>query len=80
MVTNNKKRTYRALEIDKNQLEFSEGFENLHTESYLNILKGNGFNLEENTNFFSTIHMSDNWNNQNDNTDYGVLAGFKMKF
>jgi hypothetical protein len=24
--------------------------------------------------------MSDNWNNQNDNTDYGVLAGFKMKF
>ncbi|MDB9872450.1 S8 family serine peptidase [Alphaproteobacteria bacterium] len=37
-------------------------------------------NFEENTNFFSTIHMSDNWNNQNDNTDYGVLAGFKMKF
>ena len=37
-------------------------------------------NFEENTNFFSTIHMTDNWNNQNDNTDYGVLAGFKMKF
>ena len=53
--TNNKKRTYRALEIDKNQLEFSEGFENLHTESYLNILKGNGFNLEENTNAISII-------------------------
>jgi hypothetical protein len=32
--------------------------------------------------YFSThaLHMSDNWNNQNNNTVYGVLAGFKMKF
>ena len=52
---NFKKRTYRALEIDFEQFEFSEGFENLHTESYLEILKGNGFNLEENSNAISII-------------------------
>ena len=52
---NLKKRTYRALEIDFEQFEFSEGFENLHTESYLEILKGNGFNLEENSNAISII-------------------------
>ncbi len=73
--TNNKKRTYRALEIDKNQHEFSEGFENLHTESYLNILKGNGFNLEENTNAISIISDIRNTNpTESDKKTYHPLV------
>ena len=41
------KRTYRSMEIDGEQIEFSDGFTDLHTESYTEIIKGNGFGLEE---------------------------------
>jgi UDP-N-acetyl-2-amino-2-deoxyglucuronate dehydrogenase len=39
------KRTYRTLNIEGQELEFSDGFTELHTESYRNILDGNGFGL-----------------------------------
>ena len=42
------KRTYRCVAIDDAPLEFTEGFEDLHTRSYEEILKGRGFGLEEN--------------------------------
>ncbi|WP_420834719.1 Gfo/Idh/MocA family protein [Aquimarina longa] len=38
-------RTYRSIEIDGNEIEFSSGFTELHTKSYEEILKGNGFGL-----------------------------------
>ncbi len=41
------KRTYRAIIVDDAEVEFSEGFGNLHTRSYEEILKGNGFGVEE---------------------------------
>lgn len=41
------KRTYRSMEIDGEQIEFSDGFTDLHTESYKDILSGNGYGLEE---------------------------------
>jgi UDP-N-acetyl-2-amino-2-deoxyglucuronate dehydrogenase len=41
------KRTYRTLTLEGEELEFSEGFTDLHTKSYEEILKGNGFGLEE---------------------------------
>ena len=41
------KRTYRSIKIDDIDLEFSEGFEDLHTLSYKNILNGYGFGLDE---------------------------------
>lgn len=40
-------RSFRALKIDEEVLELSQGFENLHTESYKNVLNGTGFGLEE---------------------------------
>ena len=40
-------RTYRYITIDKNELEFSEGFAELHTQSYHEILGGHGFGLED---------------------------------
>ena len=40
-------RTYRSITVDGNEIEFSEGFTDLHTESYKQILSGNGFELEE---------------------------------
>lgn len=39
-------RTYRSLSMDNQEIEFSEGFTDLHTLSYKDILDGNGFGLE----------------------------------
>jgi UDP-N-acetyl-2-amino-2-deoxyglucuronate dehydrogenase len=41
------KRTFRSLTINDDEFEFSEGFTELHTRSYEEILKGNGFPIEE---------------------------------
>jgi len=40
-------RTYRTITIDNEELEFSAGFTDLHTESYKNIVEGNGFGINE---------------------------------
>jgi UDP-N-acetyl-2-amino-2-deoxyglucuronate dehydrogenase len=41
------KRTFRKINIEGKELEFSEGFTDLHTASYKNILKGEGFGIED---------------------------------
>ncbi|MFZ9981808.1 MAG: Gfo/Idh/MocA family oxidoreductase [Cyclobacteriaceae bacterium] len=41
------KRTFRSLTMDGEEIEFSDGFTELHTKSYQSILEGNGFGLEE---------------------------------
>lgn len=40
-------RTYRSITVDGDEIEFSGGFTELHTESYKDILDGNGFGLED---------------------------------
>jgi UDP-N-acetyl-2-amino-2-deoxyglucuronate dehydrogenase len=46
-VKRNDKRTYRSLTLEGKEIEFSEGFTDLHTKSYSEILKGNAFGLKE---------------------------------
>ena len=41
------KRTYRSITVNGEEIEFSEGFADLHTESYKEILSGKGFGLKE---------------------------------
>lgn len=41
------KTTYRAIEIDGEAFEFSDGFTDLHTRSYEEILAGKGYGLED---------------------------------
>lgn len=41
------KRTYRSLKIQGKEVEFSDGFGDLHTESYQEILAGRGFGLSD---------------------------------
>jgi UDP-N-acetyl-2-amino-2-deoxyglucuronate dehydrogenase len=41
------KRTFRSITLDGNEIEFSDGFTDLHTESYKNIIAGNGFGLTQ---------------------------------
>jgi UDP-N-acetyl-2-amino-2-deoxyglucuronate dehydrogenase len=50
------KRTYRTLSIDGDEFEFSEGFTELHTKSYEEILKGNGFSISETTAAIQLVH------------------------
>ncbi len=55
-------RTYRSISVDGEEIEFSGGFTDLHTRSYEEILKGNGFGLEEaygSINTVSTIRRLD---------------------
>lgn len=39
------KTTFRSITVEGEELEFSEGFTDLHTRSYEEILKGNGFEI-----------------------------------
>lgn len=41
------KRTFRSITLNGDEIEFSDGFTDLHTISYKEILKGNGFGLKE---------------------------------
>jgi UDP-N-acetyl-2-amino-2-deoxyglucuronate dehydrogenase len=41
------KRTYRSLTIEGEEIEFSDGFTDLHTKSYEGILRGDGFGAAE---------------------------------
>lgn len=49
------KRTYRAITANGENIEFSEGFTDLHTRSYEEILAGRGFGLEENRVAIETV-------------------------
>jgi UDP-N-acetyl-2-amino-2-deoxyglucuronate dehydrogenase len=40
-------RTFRCITLDDEEIEFSDGFTDLHTETYREILAGRGFSLEE---------------------------------
>lgn len=42
-----KKSTYRSIMVDGQEIEFSEGFTDLHTVSYQAILNGNGYGIED---------------------------------
>jgi UDP-N-acetyl-2-amino-2-deoxyglucuronate dehydrogenase len=48
-------RTYRSITVNGEEIEFSGGFTDLHTRSYEEILKGNGFGLDEAYGSISTV-------------------------
>jgi UDP-N-acetyl-2-amino-2-deoxyglucuronate dehydrogenase len=50
------KRTYRCLEVDQKEIEFSDGFGELHTETYREILAGRGFGLAEAKNSIELVY------------------------
>lgn len=49
-------RTFRSLILENKEFEFSDGFTDLHTLSYQEILKGNGFRLEEARKSIETVY------------------------
>lgn len=49
--------TYRALTIDGEAVEFSDGFQELHTKSYEEITAGRGFGINENRATIELVHQ-----------------------
>jgi UDP-N-acetyl-2-amino-2-deoxyglucuronate dehydrogenase len=49
-------RTYRSIKVDNEEIEFSDGFTELHTASYKKILNGNGFGLKEARQSIEIVH------------------------
>ncbi len=49
-------RTYRSITVDGEEIEFSEGFTDLHTHSYQAILNGQGFTLEDAATAVNIVH------------------------
>jgi len=49
-------RTYRSIMVDNKEIEFSEGFGDLHTLSYKEVLAGNGFGLETSYPSINAVH------------------------
>lgn len=49
-------RTYRSIVMDNTEIEFSEGFTDLHTKSYQEILAGRGFGLSEAQQSIQTVY------------------------
>ena len=50
------KRTYRSIKIEGEELEFSDGFTDLHTTSYEAILAGKGFRIGETKSAIEIVH------------------------
>jgi len=51
------KRTYRSLVMDGQKIEFSEGFTDLHTEMYREILAGRGFGIMDSKQSIQIVHQ-----------------------
>ena len=50
------KRTYRSITVDGEEIEFSEGFTDLHTVSYDAILSGKGYRIGETRQAIQIVH------------------------
>jgi UDP-N-acetyl-2-amino-2-deoxyglucuronate dehydrogenase len=56
-VSRSGKRTYRALTIEGKEIEFSDGFTDLHTASYNAILNGRGFGIDDARASIELVHQ-----------------------
>lgn len=56
-IKNKNQTTFRSITIEGEELEFSSGFRDLHTISYENIIKGEGFGLEEARQAIEIVHQ-----------------------
>lgn len=51
------KLTYRSIDVEGEELEFSGGFTDLHTQSYERILSGKGYGVEDNRAAIQTVDV-----------------------
>lgn len=53
---NRGQRTYRSIKIENEEIEFSQGFTDLHTVTYQKILAGEGYGLDEARTSIEIVH------------------------
>lgn len=70
-------RTFRSIKVGGKEIEFSEGFTDLHTLSYKEILAGNGFGLHDARNSVETAYTIRNLTPIGLNGDYHPLLNKK---
>ena len=56
-VIKNGESTFRSISIDDEEIEFSGGFKDLHTKVYQDIIKGNGYGLEDARKSIEIVHQ-----------------------
>jgi UDP-N-acetyl-2-amino-2-deoxyglucuronate dehydrogenase len=71
-------KTFRSLTMEGDEIEFSEGFTELHTHSYQQILDGHGFGLEEARNSIQIVHDIRHSNPSGLKGDYHPLANGEL--
>jgi UDP-N-acetyl-2-amino-2-deoxyglucuronate dehydrogenase len=49
--------TYRSIKVDNHEFEFSGGFTDLHTQSYSEIIAGNGYGISDARNSIEIAHL-----------------------
>ncbi|WP_080055437.1 Gfo/Idh/MocA family oxidoreductase [Spirosoma aerolatum] len=72
------KRTYRSLQMEGEEIEFSDGFTDLHTRSYEHILSGSGFGLLEAYPSIEIVHHIRNANLTHPSSDYHPLVKYRQ--
>lgn len=50
------KRTFRSMEVEGEQIEFSDGFTELHTNTYRDILNGGGYRVDASRQAIEIVH------------------------
>ncbi len=61
--------TYRSITVDNDEIEFSGGFTDLHTESYNNIINNNGYGIADARNSIEIAHLIRNQKISSSSTD-----------
>lgn len=49
-------RTFRSIKVEGTEIEFSNGFTDLHTESYIDIIDGKGFGVQDARQSIEIVH------------------------
>lgn len=71
-------RTYRSINIEGEELEFSKGFTDLHTKVYKDIIKGKGYGLEDARQAIEIVHEIRNSNPIGLKGEYHPYAKFNQ--
>ena len=70
--------TYRSMTLEGEEIEFSDGFTELHTKSYQGVLDGKGFGLDEARNSIEIVHAIRNSSPIGLKGDYHPYAKFPL--
>lgn len=70
--------TYRSILVENQEFEFSNGFTDLHTESYRQILSGHGFGIAESRKSITLVHDIRNAETVGLQGDFHPMAKFPI--